>query len=140
MSTTRRRFLQTATSAAALGLADLAAFRDLAVLGAEQPPVPERIQFSPDLEPLVRLIEETPRAKCVPVLVERLRRGLPYRQFLSAVFLTAIRKQNSHHAVFMIYSAHQVSQDLPLGESILPLFWAVDGYKWQQEVFPTPPM
>jgi hypothetical protein len=133
--TTRRRFLQTATGAAALGLADLSALR---LLGAEPPAKgPLMIQFSPDIEPLVRLIEETPRKKCITIFCERLRGGLPYRQFLSAIFLAAVRKQDSHHNVYLIHSAHQVSLDLRPEERILPLFWAMDHYKWQQEKYPT---
>jgi hypothetical protein len=62
--------------------------------------MPERIQFGPELEPLVRLIEDTPRDRCVAALVEQLRRGLTYRQFLAAVFFSAIRKRDSHHTVF----------------------------------------
>jgi hypothetical protein len=34
----------------------------------------------------------------VPVIVEHLRRGMTYRQFLTAAFLATIRKRNSHHA------------------------------------------
>ena len=64
MNTTRRRFLQTAAGAASLGLPNLPLLCKLAAFGAEPPPATMR--FGPDLEPVVRLIEETPRDKCVP--------------------------------------------------------------------------
>lgn len=130
---TRRQFLQTTT---ALGLADLSVFRGLAA----DAPTPAAIDFGADVKPIVRLIEETPRNQCVPVLVEQLRRGLSYRRFLAGVFLAAIRKGDSHHSVYLVHSAHQVSLDLRPEERLLPLFWAVDHYKWQQEAYPTPPL
>jgi hypothetical protein len=98
----------------------------------------EPIRFGSDLEPIVRLIEETPRDKCVAALAQQLRAGLPYRRFVAAVFLAALRKQNSHHSVYLVNSAHQLSQDLPEPESLLPMFWAVDHFKWDQQKFPMP--
>lgn len=144
MSTTRRRFLQTVAGAASLGLTDLSSFRDLVAGGAEpRADAPEIIRFGLDIEPIVRLIEETPRAKCVAALVEELRRGLPYRRFLSAVFFAAIRRRDSFHEVYKMHSAYQVSLDLPPEERLLPLFWAVDGIKRMHEdfpEFPNPPL
>ena len=73
MKTARRRFLQTVAGTASLGLVDVSWLRGLASFGAEPPP--DKVQFSPDLEPLVRLIEETPRERCVAVFIDQLRRG-----------------------------------------------------------------
>lgn len=132
----RRRFLQ-ATGLAALGLPSFESFRSL--VHAEEPAA-GRIRFGADLEPLVRLIEETPRDRCVAALAAELRRGLPYRRFVAGVFFTAVRKSNSHHSMYLVNSAHQVSLDLRPEERLLPLFWAVDHFKWQQHDFPSPPM
>jgi hypothetical protein len=130
---TRRRFLQ----AAAVG--SLSAFRSVPqAQSGETESTPESIRFGPDLEPIVRLIEETPREKCVAVLTAQLHAGLPYRRFLAAVFLAALRKQNSHHSVYLVHSAHEVSLDLSDQDRLLPLFWAVDHFKWHQQKFPTP--
>jgi len=96
------------------------------------------VRFSPDIEPIVQLIEETPREKCVAALAGQLRAGLPYRRFVAAVFLAALRKQNSHHSVYLVNSAHQLSQELSNQERLLPLFWAVDHFKWDQQKFPMP--
>jgi hypothetical protein len=125
----RRRFLQ---AIAVGGLST--SFRRVQANESEAAP----IRFGGDLEPIVRLIEETPREKCVPVLVEQLRTGLPQRRFLAAIFLAALRKQNSHHSVYLVHSAHQVSLDVAPPDRLLPLFWAVDHFKWHQEKFPTP--
>ncbi|HMF11699.1 MAG TPA: hypothetical protein VKE94_05315, partial [Gemmataceae bacterium] len=109
---------------------------ELAAFGAEPPPATMR--FGPDIEPIVRLIEETPRDRCVGVFIDQLRRGLPYRRFLAAVFFAGIRRYRSHHDVYKIHSVHQVSLDARPEERLLPLFWALQGYKRHQEDFPNP--
>src|SRR6516165_4149659 len=136
MSTTRRRFLQTAAGAASLGLPNLSLLGELAAFGAEPPPATMR--FGPDLEPVVRLIEDTPRDKCVAVFIDQLRRGLPYRRFLASVFFAGVRRHRSHHDVYKIHAVHQVSLDARPEERLLPLFWALHGYKKHQEDFPRP--
>lgn len=136
MNVTRRRFLQTVAGAASLGLPDMPLLGELAAFGAEPPPATMR--FGPDLEPVVRLIEDTPRDKCVAVFIDQLRCGLPYRRFLAAVFFASVRRHRSHHDVYKIHSVHQVSMDARPEERLLPLFWALHGYKKHQEDFPRP--
>jgi hypothetical protein len=140
MQFTRRRLLQSASGMATLGLVDWSPLRSLVAAEDQLASTPKGIRFSSEIEPLVQLIEETPREKCPELLAEKLKSGLAYRQLLSAIFLAAIRKQNSHHGVYLVHAAHQTSLDLPREESLLPLFWAVDHYKWQQMAFPTPPL
>lgn len=136
MNTTRRRFLQTVAGAASLGLPNVPHFGELAALAAEPPPATMR--FGPDIEPIVRLIEETPRDRCIDVFIDQLRRGLPYRRFLAAVFFAGVRRYRSHHDVYKIHSVHQVSQEVRPDERLLPLFWALDSYKKHQEDYPRP--
>src|SRR5262245_1284680 len=136
MKTTRRRFLQTVAGAASLGLPNLPLLGELAVFGSEPPPATMR--FGPNIEPVVRLIEETPRERCVAVFLDQLRRGLPYRRFLAAVFFAGIRRFRSHHDVYKIHSVHQVSMKVRPEERLLPLFWALHAYKQHQEDFPRP--
>ena len=136
MTTTRRRFLQKVGGTASLGLVDVSCLRGLAAFDAEPPP--DIVHFGPEIEPIVRLIEETPRERCVPVFIDQLRRGLPYRRFLAAAFFACVRKQHSHHDVYKIHSVHQVSQDVRPEERLLPLFWAVSAFKKRQEDFPAP--
>jgi hypothetical protein len=135
---TRRRFLQTAaTVGTAFGLGG---FDELAPLGpanADDATVtPDLVQFSPDIEPVVRLIERTPHDQCVAAMVEQLRRGLPYRQFLAALYLASIRAARWHgdgmhgwdHNAYVVHSAYQLSLDLPAGERLLPAFYALSAF------------
>ena len=50
----------------------------LGAFAAEGPATePDKVRFGPDIEPIVRLIEETPRGQCVAALIEQLQRGFP---------------------------------------------------------------
>src|SRR6185295_11676273 len=136
MDRTRRHFLRMAAGTASVGLAGVPSLGGLAALTDE--PTPDKVRFGPDIEPIVRLIEETPRDRCVEVFIQQLRRGLPYRRFLAAVFFAGIRRYRSHHDVYKIHSVHQVSLNARPEERMLPLFWALHGYKKHQEDFPRP--
>jgi hypothetical protein len=48
---------------------------------------PDIVKFRPEMEPLVALIERTPREQCAEMVVEQLRSGVSYRQVLAALFL-----------------------------------------------------
>jgi hypothetical protein len=128
---TRRGFLSTAATAGAIvGAGPWANSLSLSLAGAEASQVtPDLVRFSPDIEPLVRLIEETPRDKCVEVFCEQLRRGLPYRVFLAALYLANIRTSEVDHPLAVLHSAHELSLDLPVQERLLPLFVALDSFK-----------
>ncbi len=134
---TRRRFLQTVASGSALlGLGDLSDFLHLASAAPEQVNgSPWEVRYGADIEPIVRLIEEAPREKCVEVLAEQLRRGLSYRRFMAAVFLAGLRNGGDlgyYHCVYMVHSANQLSLDAPVGECLLAMFGALDVFKdWQ---------
>src|SRR5207247_6354321 len=99
----------------------------------------EAVQFRPEIEPLVTLIENTPRDKCAEMVVEQLRRGVSYRQLLAALFLAGIRNVNPRppgfalHCVFVIHSAHLMSLEAPSDVRLLPLFYALDDFKLSQE-------
>src|ERR1700733_6170152 len=78
---------------------------------------PELVPLTPDVEPIVRLIEETPRDKCFELIVGQLQQGLPYRNFLAALFLAGVRNVSPHpvgfkfHCVLAMHSANQLSLD-----------------------------
>src|SRR5262245_45012471 len=133
MNNTRRRFLQGVAGTASVCLAD-ACLGGLSAFAAAPPPL--KVRFGKDLEPIVRLIEETPRERCVAVFIDQLRQGLSYRRFLAAAFFAGIRKKHSHHEVYKIHSVHQVCQEVRPEERLLPLFWAINGFKQRQEDFP----
>src|ERR1043166_9617508 len=62
--TTRRSFIKTAATAAAFGLGDLAFLDRLPRLTAQEANLdPKVVRFHPEIEPMVRLLEETPREK-----------------------------------------------------------------------------
>lgn len=137
----RRRFLKATAGTGLLG--SLGEWQALApfspATAAEAEVTPEIVRLRPEIEPMVRLIEETPRDKCLEMAIEQLRGGLPYRQFLAALFLAGIRNVNPQppgfkfHCVFVIHAAHQLSLDAPVGERLLPLFWALDDFKASQQ-------
>jgi hypothetical protein len=137
----RREFLK---SLAGTGLAgwwgDLGALGSFsAAVAGEAGLTPDLVQLDAEIEPLVRLIEETPRDKCFDMLVAQLRRGMPYRRILAGLFLAGIRNVNPQppgfkfHCVFVIHAAHQLSLDAAAGDRLLPLFWALDNFKVSQQ-------
>jgi hypothetical protein len=136
---TRRRFVAGSLQAGALaGLGDLAFLHDLPALAADNAVTPKIVQFSPEIEPLVRLIEDTPRDKVLDGVGAEIRKGTSYEQLLAAVFLAGVRGIQPRpvgfkfHAVLVINSAHLASLRAPDKERWLPLFWAVDNFKSSQ--------
>src|SRR5262245_55814735 len=95
---TRRHFLQTAaTAGAAFSLGDFAALWPPAPANSDEAKVrPGRVRFGPEVEPVVRLIEQTPDDKVVAVMAEQLKNGLPYRYFVAGLHLAAIRAARWH--------------------------------------------
>jgi hypothetical protein len=139
----RRWFLQgTTATGAALGLGECAGLLPVSPTSADEAKVtPDLVHFSPDIEPVVRLIEETPQDKCVAAMIEQLRQGLPYRHFLAALYLAAIRAAKWHggvhgydHNAYVVHSAHQLALDLPVSERLLPAFYALNSFKGMQKV------
>lgn len=130
---TRRRFLHTAAAGGALlGLNPLLASGPATT--REATVTPELVRFGPGIEPVIRLIQQTPREKCFEVMADQLRQGLPYRQFMAALFLAGLRNFNPRragamHGVYVIHSAHQLSLDARPEERLLPLFYALDYFK-----------
>ena len=100
---------------------------------------PDIVQYSTDLEPLVRLIEQIPRDKAAELLVEQMNRGVPYKQLMAALFLAGVRNVNPRppgfalHCVFVIHSAHLLGQQAPADSRLLPLFYAIDNFKTAQD-------
>ena len=108
-------------------------------LAGEEPVTPDMVRFGPDMEPVVRWIESTPRERILEAAVDALRSGLSYRRFLGGLFLAGIRNIKPRpvgfkfHAVMVIESAHQLSLDAPPPDRLVPLFWALDNFKASQE-------
>ena len=136
----RRQFFRIAGSAgAAAGLAELGFLSLLPpVSAAEAKPDPGRVRFLPEIEPLVRFIEDTPRERLLEETGARLRRGLAYRDLIAALLLAGVRNIQPRpvgfkfHAVLVINSAHMASLASPDSERWLPIFWALDYFKVAQ--------
>src|SRR6266436_2645065 len=136
----RRRFLKTAAFAGALyGLGDLSFISRLPRVSAQEARLdPKIVQFNPDIEPLVRLLEETPRNKLLEEVAARIHRDLTYRELLAALLLAGVRNIQPRpvgfkfHAVLVVNSAHLASLSSPDSDRWLPIFWALDHFKYAQ--------
>src|SRR5207244_8343000 len=100
---------------------------------------PNLVRLNADIEPLVRVIEDTPREKLLEEVAGRIRKGTSYREVLAALLLAGVRNIQPRpnvgfkfHAVLVINSAHLASLAAPDAERWLPLFWALDNFKGAQ--------
>jgi hypothetical protein len=136
---TRREFVQ-ASAASALGLGGLDFLGRLpAVSAADTKLGPKVVKLGPEIEPLVRLLEETPREKLLEEIADRIRKGTTYREVLAALLLAGVRNVEPRpsvgfkfHAVLVINSAHLASLASPDADRWLPIFWALDYFKDSQ--------
>src|ERR1700722_5318912 len=138
---TRRDFLRhISTSGAVLSLGGLAFLDQLPVVSAADAQVdPNLVRLGSGIDPLVRVIEETPRDKLLEEMAGRIKKGQSYRETLTALFLAGIRSirpnsGNNFHAVLAVHAAHQASLASPSSERWLPIFWALDDFKAAQTV------
>src|SRR5260370_25442926 len=86
MRTDRRRFLQaSATAGALVGLGDLGFLSRLHPVSADEATLnPKVVRLEPEIEPLVRLLEETPRERLLEEVAGRVRKGTADRDVLAA--------------------------------------------------------
>jgi len=133
----RRAFLQFSAGAGFLGsLGSMGALGR--ALASEAFLGPDLVRLSADIEPIVRVIEDTPRSKMFDAAAELLRSGVGYRPFMAALYLAGIRNVDSRssggsfHVVYVINSAHLLALESPAHERFLPFFWALDEFKSAQ--------
>jgi hypothetical protein len=86
---------------------------------------PERLTFGP-LEPLVSLVQETPPARLVPMVVERLRQGTPLRDIVAASALANARTFGGEdyvgfHTIMATAPSYHMAQELPEERRALPV-------------------
>ena len=97
-----------------------------------------RVQFG-ELEPLVRLVEETPRDRLIEAAAGKIRGGATHAQLLAAGFLAGVRGIRARpvgfefHCVLAIHSAHLTAQDAPPADRWIPVLWALDQFKSSQQ-------
>jgi hypothetical protein len=141
MFANRRRFLQTtAAASAAVGLSQLDFLGKLPRVSAEEArPDPKVVRLSSDIEPLVRLIEQTERNRLLEEVAGRIRGGTTYREVVAALLLAGVRNIQPRpsvgfkfHAVLVVNSAHLASIASPDEHRWLPIFWALDAFKSSQ--------
>ncbi len=141
-SVSRRKFIGGATAGGLItGLGDLGILGRLPLVSAaEAKPDPDIVRFRPEIEPTVRLIEDTPQNKLIEAVAERVRSGkLSYKELLGALLLAGVRNVQPRpsvgfkfHAVLVVNSAHVASMASPDSERWLPIFWALDEFKKSQ--------
>ncbi len=124
-ATTRREFLSDVgrgmvTAAVGYGMASELGLA--AALGDE----PARLDFGA-MEPLVRMMQETPVAKLLPVLMEKLRGGTELRQLVAAGALANARTFGGEdyigfHTIMALAPSFHISQEMPAEQQALPVF------------------
>lgn len=138
---TRRRFLATSAAIGVASLAEVPWLGKLAPVGAAEADLnPQAVRLDPSIEPLVSLIETTPRESLVEEIAQRVRRGsLSYRDVLTGLFLAGVRNIQPRpavgfkfHAVLVVNSAHLASLASADEDRWLPIFWALDQFKSSQ--------
>ena len=141
-----RRYFLGGSAAAAVSCSELAALGAAPLLGELAPLAhadlrsdSKYVQFRPEIEPLVHLIETTPRERLLEEIGGRVRDGLNYQQLLAALFLAGIRNVQPRpavgfkfHAVLVVNSAHLASLASPPADRWLPIFWSLDEFKKSQ--------
>jgi hypothetical protein len=127
----RRRFLTSALATGAL------VSHPFAVAKARQRTA-QAVSLQPEIESLVRVLEDTPRERLLEDVGQRIRQGLDYRALLAALLLAGVRNIQPRpvgfkfHAVMVVYSVHLASQSAPASDRWLPIFWALDYFKSAQ--------
>jgi hypothetical protein len=138
---TRRQFLRFASvGGSALGFGSFAFLKRLPAVSAQEARVsPRLVKLEAGIDPLVRLIEETPQSDLVEKVAQRIHQGTSYQQVVAALFLAAIRNVQPRpsvgfkfHAVMVVNAAHMTSLSSPEGDRWLPIFWALDEFKKSQ--------
>lgn len=143
-SFSRRAFLSRSAAAGALagsaaGFGGLGFLESLPGVSAAEASLPKgSVQFRPEIEPLVRLVEDTPRERLLEEVAAKVRGGTTYRDVLASVLLAGVRNIQPRpvgfkfHAVLVVNSAHMAAQNAPDADRWLPLFWALDQFKSSQ--------
>ncbi len=134
----RRSFLSSgASTGALLGLGNLGFLSQLRPVSAAEAGLdPNVVKLNPDIAPVVRLIEETPRERLLEEVATRIGSGLSYRDLLAGLLLAGVKNVeprpsvgHKFHTVLVVNSAHLASISSPEEHRWLPIFWALDYYK-----------
>ena len=136
----RRTLMRSGLVAGGLaGLGDLSFLSLLRPLSATELTGQQMVRFRPEIEPLVELLEQTPRADVLQVFADRIQQGTSYQDVLATLLLAGVRNVQPRpsvgfkfHAVLVVNSAHLASLASPESDRWLPIFWALDYFKSSQ--------
>jgi hypothetical protein len=137
---TRRQFVRAAAaSGAVVAGGKLAFLASLPRVSAREASLDnQNLRFTDELEPLICLLEQTPRERVLEEVGARIRHGLGYQPLLAALLLAGVRNIQPRpvgfkfHAVLVVNSAHLASLASPEADRWLPIFWALDYFKSSQ--------
>ena len=134
----RRNLLRSSAAAGlGMGLGNIAFLNGLRPVRADEAELaPQHVRLDPSIDPVVELIEETPRAQLLERVAAEIQNGLTYRELLAGLLLAGVKNVEPRpsvgfkfHAVLVVNSAHLASLSSPDEHRWLPLFWALDYYK-----------
>jgi len=98
------------------------------------------VELRPEVEPLVQLIENTPRSQLLEAVGKKIGEGTSYQTILASLMLAGVRNVQPRpyvgfkfHAVLVVNAAHLASIASPSEHRWLPIFWALDYFKVAQE-------
>src|SRR5258705_8036281 len=136
----RRSFIKVAAASGALaGLGDFGFLSRLPSISAAEAKLdPKLVQLHPEIEGLVRLLEDTSRDHVLEEVAQRIKRRTTYREIVAALMLAGVRNIQPRpvgfkfHAVLVVNSAHLASLASSDSDRWLPIFWAIDTFKSSQ--------
>ena len=121
----RREFLSDVSTGVVVASIGTSLASDLGLSTAFAEQGNDRLSFGP-LEPLVALMQETPAARLMPQIVERLRNGTSLRDIVAAAALANARTFGGEdyigfHTLMAISPAYYMAQELPEARRALPI-------------------
>jgi len=122
---TRREFLADVGRGMLVASLGPAVAHDLGLSSARAADAPEALSFG-KMEPLVALMQETPAAKLLPALVEKLSGGTDLRTLIAAGALANARTfggqdYTGYHAFMALVPALEMSKEMPEARRPLPV-------------------
>lgn len=137
----RRDFVRhAAVAATAIGGASAAGSLLPRVSAAEASFSNVSVGLNSGIEPLLRLVEETPRKELIELMARKVVGSeVSYREMVAALQLAGVRNVQPQpavgfkfHSVLVVNSAHLASLSSPENDRWLPIFWALDYFKSTQ--------